>query len=139
MFPLAFSSLYSRMLNRRGGGGLTNFWFFLIPPDLIKTPPPCLLIFNLHRGLCLCTAQVSRFSRISRMRTSYSYITPLRRYLSWYLGGAGAYNTIFKIQLLVKIILSKNLNKKKVLESFFYCRLISFPLFLDCCLTKKEY
>ena len=54
-------------------------------------------------------------------------------------GGAGAYNTIFKIELLVKIILSKNLNKKNVLESFFYCRLISFPLFLDCCLTKKEY
>ena len=57
------------------------------------------------------------------MRTSYSYITPLRRYLSWYLGGAGAYNTIFKIELLVKIILSKNLNKKNVLESFF---LLSF-------------
>ena len=58
------------------------------------------------------------------MRTSYSYITPLRRYLSWYLGGggggAGAYNTIFKIELLVKIILSKNLNKKNVLESFFF-------------------
>ena len=78
------------------------------------------------------------------MRTSYSYITPLRRYLTWHLGGGGgggggAYNTIFKIELLVKIILSKNLNKKNVLESFFYCRLISFPLFLDCCLTKKEY
>ena len=55
------------------------------------------------------------------------------------LGGSGAYNTIFKIELLVKIILSKNLNKKNVLESFFYYRLISFPLFLDCCLTKKEY
>ena len=75
----------------------------------------------------------------SRMRTSYSYITPLRRYLPWHLGGAGAYNTIFKIELLVKIILSKNLNKKNVLESFFYCRLISFPLFLDCCLKEKEY
>ena len=57
------------------------------------------------------------------MRTSYSYITRLRRYLSWYLGGAGAYNTIFNIELLVKIILSKNLNKKNVLESFF---LLSF-------------
>ena len=78
--------------------------------------------FNYLR-LCQCTAQVSRFSRISRMRTSYSYITPLRRYLSWYLGGAGAYSTIFKIELLVKIILSKNLNKKNVLESFF---LLSF-------------
>ena len=62
--------------------------------------------------------QVSSVSRISRMRTTYSYITPLRRYLSWYLGGAGAYNTIFKIELLVKIILSKNLNKKNVLENF---------------------
>ena len=38
-------------------------------------------------------------------------------------GGAGAYNTIFKIELPVKIILSKNLNKKNVLESFF---LLSF-------------
>ena len=36
------------------------------------------------------------------------------------LGGAGAYNTIFKIELLVKIILSKNLNKKNVLESCFF-------------------
>ena len=62
------------------------------------------------------------------MRTSYSYMR-----------GAGAYNTIFKIELLVKIILSKKQNKKNVLESFFYCRLISIPLFLDCCLTKKEY
>ena len=53
------------------------------------------------------------------MRTSYSYITP-RRYDVIYhgTGGAGAYNTIFKIELLVKIILSKNLNKKNVLESF---------------------
>ena len=33
-------------------------------------------------------------------------------------GGAGAYNTIFKIELLVKIILSKIINKKDVLESF---------------------
>ena len=41
--------------------------------------------------LCLCTVQVSRVSRISRMLTSYSYITPLRCYLSWYLGGVGAY------------------------------------------------
>ena len=39
------------------------------------------------------------------------------------LGGAGAYNTIFKIELLVKIILSKNLNKNNVRESFF---LLSF-------------
>ena len=71
-------------------------------------------------------AQVSKFSRISCMCTSYSYTMPLPRYLSWYLGGGGAYNTIFKIELLVKIILSKNLNKKNVLESFF---LLSFNFF----------
>ena len=72
----------------------------------IRTRQNDLLVWSL-RSVCacvtselwLCTAQVSRFSRISRMRTSYSYITPLRRYLSWYLGGAGAYNTIFKIAL----------------------------------------
>ena len=65
------------------------------------------------------------------MRTSYSYITPLRRYLSWYLGGAGAYNTIFKIELLVKIILSKNLNKKNVLETFWNVVAVRLNSFLE--------
>ena len=64
--------------------------------------------------LCLCTAQVSRFSRISRMRTSYSYITP------------------FEIQCRIFIIIFLHDLK---FEGFLQCRIL---LLLNLFQTRKE-